>query len=207
MRAVLRHLAFLIVLPAALSAQARVSLELRAGGAVPTGQLATVSNPGMTVGAGAAVRLRGPLHARVDLEAGWLGEGEPEPGVSSPGINFVHRTVGLELALGRVGRNGPLVSANVGGGVSKFEIEGYVARVGPDAGRTFASSETEPVLTGGMAAEIDAGRHVALLARVQTYAVLTDEEYTSQFQRISADVEPFSRAWSATVSAGVRLRW
>ena len=207
MRAVLLHLVFLTALPAAMSAQARVSLDVRGGLAVPAGELATVGNPGMTVGAGAAVRLRGPLHARVDLEASFLGEGEPEPGVSSPGINFVHRTIGLELALGRVGRNGPLVSANVGGGVSKFEIEGYVARVGPDAGRTFTSSETDPVLTGGLVAEIDAGRHVALFARGQAYAVLTDEESTAQFQRISADVEPFSRAWSATISAGVRLRW
>ena len=49
MRAVLLHLVFLTALPAAMSAQARVSLDVRGGLAVPAGELATVGNPGMTV--------------------------------------------------------------------------------------------------------------------------------------------------------------
>ncbi|HET9425490.1 MAG TPA: hypothetical protein VFO55_08970 [Gemmatimonadaceae bacterium] len=207
MRAVLLHLVFLTALPAAMSAQARVSLDVRGGLAVPAGELATVGNPGMTVGAGAAVRLRGPLHVRVDLEASFLGEGASDSGEQFPGMNFLHRTVGLEYALGRVGRDGPLVSANVGGGVSTFEIEGYVARVGPDAGRTYTASESDPVLTSGLTAEIAPTRHLAFFARAQVYAVMTDEDYTSQFQRIAVDVEPFRRAWSVPISGGVRLRW
>lgn len=208
MRAALCPLALLtVLLPLPLAAQERFALELRAGGAVPAGELAKVNSSGLTLGGGVAVRLRGPLRARIDLEATFLGEGDSEFGTQSPGVNFVHRTAGLELLIGRPERSGPRVSANFGAGLSTFEIEGYVARTGPDEGRTFASSERYPVVTGGLAAEVGSGRLVAFVVRAQGYAVLTDEGYTAQFQRISTRIEPFSRAWTFPITAGLRIRW
>lgn len=199
-----------LIAPTSVAAQHRFSLEARAGGAVPAGELAELDAPGAQVGGGVGVRLHPRVALRVDFDASFLRGGkELESGARSPGVSLRHTIAGLEAVVGAPRlRDVPLtVSVNAGAGRTLFDTEAFVVPFNrpEQGGQPFRITERYPTANAGVRASSRVSRRLDLVLSGQGFVTFTDEEDTALLALLSDEIESFGTAWSFPVSVGVRV--
>jgi hypothetical protein len=204
---VLGAAALLVWLPAEAGAQRWLSLEGRGGVVIPAGDLAEVVERGGAFGGGVAVHVHPRVALRVDFDASFTEEGEPEPGVIAPGINLFHRTAGVEVGLIRPNAlDVPFtLTTNLGAGTTTFEVEAFVVPSGPQAGDTFAFDERYFTANGGVKFGYELNRYLSLVLSGQAYRTFADEDDTALLELLSDEIERFDATWSFPITAGIRI--
>jgi len=191
-------------------------LDLRAGAAVPTGDLTDVTDPGPHVGLGFGYRIFERLGISVDLglealQGTTLSDpvGGEEGRVETPDLRIWHFDAGGEVAL--LDPGGPWdLGLLVAGGIARFDSDlvepGFVG--GPQSGgRPIDLSETYPSLRGGVRLGRRVGPSLDLFVGASAYVRFADEEDTAVLTDLDEGIEPFGTVLSLPLSAGVRLRF
>lgn len=107
-----------------------IDLEARAGVALPVGDLTHYSDPGFSLGLGAAWWLTNHLALRVDGDLANLrgDEGGLVSPAATPDLGLYHYGLGLEMDLpGRAVDNPWSVQVNAGAGATTFDTEEFIA--------------------------------------------------------------------------------
>lgn len=209
----LRTLGALLTLAAALATPAAAqSLTLEASGGLATGASdpGAPQRPGPAFAAGVGLALTPGIAVRVDVSGSAMEEGRaPDNGATIPGINLIHLVAGVEAPLARsaVGRRSLTLSGNVGGGISRYDVEAFAVPEGrPQAGRTYTAQETYPTVNGGLRLALAATSSLDLVLSAQAFHTFLDRDDTAVLALISDAVEAPRSSRDVPVTLGIRLR-
>lgn len=184
-------------------AGAQVRAEWRGGLATAGGELGQMTTPGATIGAAIGLGVAGPLGVRVDVEVTMLEESEMGD-TPTPGVNLAHLLFGPELVLPPRRRLRARVGASAG--VTAFEVEAF-SNANLPPGEPNVLEETYPTVGGSLSLEWLPGRRLAVFATGRALVTLTNEEDTARLSYLTPEIEPFDRAWTYPLSAGLAIRF
>lgn len=183
-------------------------VEARGGAAFPTGDLGRGVETGPAFGAGAGMRITPRLAVRADVDAAFYEGTTLAGGAIMPGVNHLHYVGGVELVLvnGSMGRSPLMVTANVGAGGTRVEVETFVVPINrPQGGQTFKSSASYLTLNAGARASLALGPRIGVVGSVQGFHVASDEEDTAALKLLADDATPFGTTLTFPVTLGLRL--
>ncbi len=193
-------LALVLVAAAATpaAAQSKLDFDLRAGGAIPAGDLNEVSKPGASVGVGGAYQLGDRLAFRVDGDLELLSERELADGVIMPKAYLWHYHAGLELDVMGDAESMWRVRLRGGAGGTTYDTKLFQSR-NDDFLDTFFS------VSGGLSVgrQISDGMELGVIG--QAYVTFTDKDRTAEFVQESSLLNEFSKASSFPIQ--LYLRW
>lgn len=210
-------LAFLVALaPADAHGQAAerpLSVDARAGIAVPIGDLGDVADVGPTVGVGVAYRLQPRLSVRADADVDLYGgadfEATSATQSSAPDMSLWHLAAGLEFDVTRPGTSRWHVTALGGIGATAIDTDPFVE--GPvdnqETGRTEIDFDaTYFTADGGLRMGYDVHDRVDVYGSILWRLSFADEEATAVFSALSpTEVNAFDMASSVPVTVGARI--
>lgn len=187
-----------------LGAQDRgtVAFQGRGGVAVPVGDFADVTGPGLTLGTGVAYWIGPRLAIRAEGSVSLLpGKGSEGPGSERPGLDLFHYGAGLQLQLTDPELSRFHFLVNVGAGATLFDSEDL-----PGAGAEAELTETYFTVSGGLGVGLDIASGLSLVMDGQWYLAFTDEEDTAVLTSVPEPGEGFDRASVLPIRLGLRIR-
>lgn len=190
--------------PATLHAQDRgsVSFQAQGGVAVPVSDLADVTDPGATFGAGVAYWISPRLAIRADGDVSLLtGTDSEGTGPEGPDMNLFHYNGGLQLQLTDPELSRFRFLVNLGAGATTFDADEPEG-----AGQAADFSETYFTANGGLSVGLDVTSAVSVFLDGQWYLAFTDEEDTAGFGDFTGDGEGFDTASVVPITLGLRIR-
>lgn len=200
----------LLASPAAPAAAQFVTVEASGGLATAASDLGAPQRPGPAFAAGIGIAVAPALAVRVDVSGSAMEEGRAsDNGATVPGINLVHVVAGLEAPLVRsaVGRRPLTLLGNVGGGISRYDVEAFAVPQGrPQAGRTFVAQETYPTVNGGLRLALAATRSLDVVLSAQAFHTFLDDSDTAVLELISDVIQAPTSSRDVPLTLGVRLR-
>lgn len=190
--------------PATAGAQqgGSVSFQAQGGVAVPVSDLADVTDPGATFGAGVAYWIGPRVAIRADGDVSLLtGKDSEGTGPEGPDVNLFHYNGGLQLRLTDPELSRFHFLVNLGAGATTFDADE------PEGGGQAADfTETYFAANGGLGVGLDLTSAVSLFLDGQWYLVFTDEEETAVFGDFTEDGEGFDTGSVVPVTLGLRIR-
>lgn len=189
--------------------QGKWAASARGGVAVPTSDLADLTDPGPTVGATVRYRVRSGIAVRVDGELDLLdglpaGAGEP----ATPDTELWRALAGADYRL-------PLGSPRIGlrvhalGGVTSYNTDVFPEIVfEPGTGDPVGDfSETYPTAAAGLTASYGALPYLDVFVRGSWTVMLTDEDDTAIFGELRPGAGGFDQGYTVPVTVGATLRF
>lgn len=195
--------------PAAVEAQVtnRLSANGRGGVAVPTSDLADLTDAGPTVGASVRYRVAPRVAVRVDAELDLLSGLDSEEGQSAtPDVELWRALAGVDVSV--LPSGSPLdVTAHVTGGLTSYNTEVFPEIVfDPATGDAVGDfSATYPTVSAGLEAGYSLARSVDVFAHGAWTTMLTDEDETAIFGQVRSGTEGFEEGTTVPVTLGARL--
>lgn len=173
--------------------QQGVSIEGRAGLAVPTGDLGDTHDAGLAAGLGLGFDLGSRVALTADAELGALGRGAASAGGGGQGsdadLKLWHVTGGVELQLLDPTMTYWTLAVHGGGGITAFDPD-------PGEGHTYGTGRA------GLSLGYRFSSEASFVAGVSAYALFVDE---ADFQdSTSFDVQS-GTLWTVPITAGLRL--
>lgn len=196
--------------PAALEAQdadlgpssGTVSVDARAGLAIPAAELDAVAQTGASFGGGLAIHLTRQVALRADAEYQLLTGALTGDGVLFADMSSLNLTGGLEIHFldPETRWTGTL---SLGAGISTFETE---ATNDDGAAAPVDTDLTNLAFRGGSKLGYQLNEQLDLYLEPAVYLVTFDRDETRPFDTVSGDVTPFDVGWTIPLQVGVRLR-
>lgn len=190
-----------------------LSVDARAGIALPFGDLGDVADPGPSFGLGVAYRIHPRISLRVDGDLDLMGGADfdatsaTQP--AAPDLKLWHFSGGAELDVTRPGLTRWHVTANAGLGATTIDTDPFVDGPveNPETGQLVADlDETYFTLNGGVNVSYDVHERVDVFGAAQWYLSFADEDETAVFSALSpTEANAFDSFSSVPVTVGVRL--
>lgn len=203
--------AALVAGPAALQAQdddggpsaGTISVDPRAGLAIPLADLDEITQTGASFGGGVALHLSRRVALRADGEFQFLtGARTPPPeNLLFADMTSLNLTGGLEVHLFEPGTRWT-GSVSLGAGISTLDTEDTTDDGGP---APVTSDLTNLAFRGGMKLGHRVGERIDLYLEPAVYLVALERDETRAFAATSDHVRPFDVAWTIPLQLGVRF--
>lgn len=207
--------AALVGAPTALEAQAddwergpspgTISVDPRAGLAIPVADLDELAQTGASFGGGVALHMSRRIALRADAELQLLtGARTPPPeNLLFADMTSLNLTGGLEVNLLEPDTRWT-GSLSLGAGISTLETEDTTD---DGAAPPVAADLTNFALRGGMRLGHQVGERLDVYLEPAVYLVVLDRDETRAFDAASAHVRPFDVGWTIPLQAGVRFHF
>ena len=207
--------ASMLLLPTEATAQQWIhnwSIDGEGGIAIPTEELAEVTDIGGTAGVRLSNQILPRLALRIDgdwaLLSGNSFDNANAAAESGPDLNLWHYTAGVEAALIDP-RSGWDLTWNVGAGGTTFDADDFTPVTNPLTSETVSSfTETYFTFNTGLRAGYEVTPNVNIYASGQWFLIFTDEEETAAFSALSGgEVNAFNSVSNLPITAGVKVKF
>lgn len=191
-------------MPDQIHAQLPVQVGVRTGAAIPAGSLADISATGPMAALTLHAELNSRWSLRADLAASLMKDGPGFGEFHGPASNFVDAHVGPELTLLEGGHRSVSVSAHLGAGVTRWEMNSF--RFRNEAGEQrfgMVDSHWEPSASAGLSVRYPVGDRLSLDLNAGAAVISTQPHWRDQIAPLIGEDRSADRLWRFPMTVGV----